>query len=787
VAWLKKPLGDFSASFFSILMIWSDLATPLTSVEDSSMADRGERRVAAERWLFLPLAALFLFVPQAKAQSGPGLSRLGANGTIPTAEYAAVQASKVVSVLYTTEPIDFDGRLDEPVWQLATVAGDFIQYNPLPGAPAIAKTEVRFLYDEENLYVGYFCFDSQADRMSVLDLREDFDFAGGDAVSLIVDSLHDRRSGFAFSFNPAGARRDGQISNDGRSNFDWDGVWDVRTSRNEDGWTAELVVPFKTLRFSGDEMQEWGVNMTRRVPSINEESNWAPVPVRFRATKVSLAGTLIGLEDLSQGINLKIKPFATAGMTQVRVGDQMQTVRSLDRFDDYDGGVDVKYSLTPSMTLDATYRTDFAQVEADQQQVNLTRFNLFFPEKRDFFLENSGTFNFGPGGNLLPFFSRRIGLTQSGTQIPIVGGARLSGQMGQYDFGFLAMKTESAATPQGQVPSNSFTVGRIKRNLLRTSWVGAIVTNRDSTTPGDYNRVYGADAHFLFNDKLEFDTYLLKSQTPGLSGQDQARRFEAAWRDDELLISGEYNGVQENFNPEVGFVRRGDLSQYIGEFEWSPLIRTSPLIRNVSFGTSLDYIQNGSGDLETREQRVSAGVSFENSASATFTLTQTFDRLIEPTRIQGVTLPVGDYTYRLYSFGFRTNSSRKVSANANMDWGEFWDGDRTSFRGTVSWKPDYHFSAELSYNRNQVTLNQIRVVSDLVGARLLYSFTARAFLNAFFQYNGSTHEVSSNIRFNWTYRPLSDIYIVYNDRRDARNNMPLERALIIKLTRLITF
>ena len=258
---------------------------------------------------------------------------------------------------------------------------------------------------------------------------QDFNFGQSDALNLILDTLHDRRSGFMFMTNPGGARRDGQTSNDGESgNIDWDGVWDVKVSRYDGGWIAEYVIPFKTLRFSGTPSQEWGFNMTRAVRRANEESNWAPIPIRFSATRVSLAGTLRGLENIRQGRNINVKPFVVAGSTQVRTGERLETTRSLGRLKDYDGGVDAKYSLTPSLTLDATYRTDFAQVEADQQQVNLTRFNLFFPEKRDFFLENSGTFAFGPGGNLVPFFSRRIGLSAAGTPIPIIGGGRLSGR-----------------------------------------------------------------------------------------------------------------------------------------------------------------------------------------------------------------------------------------------------------------------------------------------------------------------------------------------------------------------
>ena len=436
-------------------------------------------------------------------------------------DYDTAHLDKVVTALRVTESISIDGYLDEAAWDLAVPARNFVQWQPNPGEPSVEQTEVRFLYDGENLYVGVICFDSDTDNLVLTELTEDFNFRSSDGVSVILDSLHDLRSGFNFLTNAAGAKADYQVS-DGRFNQNWDGVWDVKTSINDEGWIAEYMIPFTTLRFSNSPSQEWGVNISRRTLRLNEESYWSPIPVRYNITRLSLAGTLRGLEDIRQGRNLKVTPFVTAGFAQTRppgnpFGDLLAE-------GDYDGGMDLKYSLTPSLTLDATYRTDFAQVEVDQQQVNLTRFNLFFPEQRDFFLENAGTFSFGEGAgfggsSLVPFFSRRIGLGADGAPIPIIGGARVSGQLDRYDIGFLTMKTER----KGSTPSNNYLVGRIKRNLLADSWVGALVTNRDSTIGGDYNRVYGADAHFRF-DRLELDSYILGSDTPGLSGKNQARK-----------------------------------------------------------------------------------------------------------------------------------------------------------------------------------------------------------------------------------------------------------------------
>ena len=718
--------------------------------------------------------ALFLFCPL------PGLSQ-----ETPQIDYETARLERVIDAVRISENISIDGTLEEPVWKLAMPATDFIAQSPRPGFPAQERTEVRVLYDDNNLYVGAYNYHSNVDDIVINELTEDFNFGQSDAITIVLDTLHDRRSAFMFIANPAGARRDIQVGNDGEANNpDWDGLWDVKTQRTSDGWTAEFQIPFTTLRFTTAETQEWGFNVTRAMRGLNEESHWSPLPVRYRASKVSYAGTLRGIENISQGMNLKVKPFALAGVTQTRIDGQMETTRSLTRLKDYDGGVDAKYSLTPSLTLDATYRTDFAQVEADQQQVNLTRFSLFFPEKRDFFLENSGTFNFGPqNSNLLPFFSRRIGLSSAGTPIPIVGGARVSGQIGSYDVGFLGMKTERL---NPTIPSNNYLVGRVKRNLMRNSWVGGIVTNRDSSTEGDYNRVFGSDAHFQFN-RLEFDAYLLGSDTPGRTGNSQAQHLQTAWRDDELTINLERNAVQTNFNPEVGFIRRRDMTQSMGEFFYRPQFTSNPRVRNLTFGTKLDYYEAPNGKIETREHESTLGLDFKNNARADFRVTNTFDRLGTPTKIQGIELPAGDYHYRDYSIGLNSNPSTKIIGNGSYNWGEFWNGHRRSFNGSLGLKPNYHLNVTMNYNRNRVELLNTVATTDLVGARFSYGFNPRAFLNAFFQYNTETHEVSSNIRFNITYRPLSDLYIVYNDRRNTTSGLPLERAFIVKLTRLVSF
>ena len=701
-------------------------------------------------------------------------------------DYEAVRLQRIATAARIHEKISLDGRLEEPAWKLAVPLTGFTQREPKPGQPSPERTEVRILYDDDNLYVGVECFDSDAAHMVVTELKEDFSVTENDGITVIIDSLHDRRSGFALGANPSGAKRDSQITNDNQSNNDWDGVWDVKVSRNPQGYAAEFMIPFKTLRFSDAPSQEWGFNVSRRILRLNEESHWSPVPFRYRGPRIGSAGTLTGLEGIHQGRNLKIKPFLTAGFTESR--------------NEYDGGVDAKFSLTPSLTLDTTYRTDFAQVEVDQQQVNLTRFNLFFPEKRDFFLENSGIFSVGAGGsssfggntNLSPFFSRRIGLSAGGARIPIAGGARVTGRVNRYDVGFLAMKTERL----GSTPSNNFAVGRVKRNFLKNSWIGGLVTNRDSTIPGDYNRVYGADAYFQFYDRLEFDSYLLGSGTPNRTGRNQARKFAAAWRDDELVIAAEYNSVQTSFNPEMGFIRRRDVTNYSGDFSWLPRLKNSRTIRNLVFTASMDYYQNPERKkVETRTHGMTVGAQFLNGGSITLNVEETFDRLANDFLIRSkrlghpsdLPIPAGDYKYLRYTTRFSTNQRRRISGTGTINLGEFWKGHRKTFTGGLGLKPNYHFTLDLNLDHNKANLPNGSFATDLVGARFVYAFSPRAFLDAFFQYNADTHLVSSNIRFNIIHHPLSDLYLVYNDSRYTRNGQPVERAFMIKLTNLFNF
>ena len=700
-------------------------------------------------------------------------------------EAGSAAQSRVLAARRATTPIAVDGRLDEPDWRVAPATSDFVQRTPDTGLAATERTEVRVVFDEDNVYIGVMCYDSEPDQLITKDLRRDYGTQDSDSVAVFLNPLNDDLSGLTFSTNPAGARFDMQSSKDGdEANADWDGVWNVRVTTSEQGWAAEFEIPFKTLRFNKEQADEWGFNVLRRIRRRNEESNWAALPLRYRMVRASLAGRLRGVRDVRPGRNLKVKPFVI-GMVR-----DLPSLPTPCRDDDVDGGLDLKYGMTPSVTLDLTYRTDFSQVEVDRQQVNLTRFSLFFPEKREFFLENRGAFTVAtaPSGlgdsNLIPFFSRRIGLSADGSPIPVVGGARVSGKVGTYDLGVLTMRTEETA----EVPGTTFLVGRVAKHLRPNTWIGALATVREASGRGDDNRVYGVDSNVRITERLEVAGFAYRSDTPGRRGDNVAGLVRLQWRDDELTARTQYDVVQRHFTPGVGFVRRPDTTHVVVGGSWMPRRGPGHVIQNFVLGHDFDYYATGAGDLYARVHRLTGGVGFRNGGYVHVTADSTFERLTQPFRLSGQlsvlpgTTPAGRWGWTRARTGVRA-----VSGSVQVVTGEFWDGHRTSTGGSVGLKPSRHLTVDLTANHDHVTLPRGTFDATLVGTRVLVAFSSRMFLYSFLQYNAATHQFSSNTRFNLIHRPLSDLFIVYNDRRDTLASRPLERTLALKLTNLFDF
>lgn len=678
-------------------------------------------------------------------------------------------------------PITIDGLLTEPQWESAQPATDFIQRLPHTGQPATERTEVRLIYDDLNLYVGVHNFDSAGKKgITIKDIKRDFYTLDSDGFQIVIDTFDDDLNSFLFGTNPGGAKFDMQIGADGAAgNTSWNGVWHVKTNISDEGWQVEMAIPFKTLRFGNKPVQIWGVNFERRVRRKHEDSYWSPLPAAFRLGRVSLGGQLEGIEGIHPGRNLYVKPYVTAPVQRLQ-GDDTDFKPEV--------GMDLKYALGTQSTLDLTYNTDFSQVEADEQQINLTRFSLFFPEKREFFLENAGTFGFGRSRSgfrtdLIPFFTRRIGISDDKRLVPILGGARLSGREGKNSFGFLNMQTDSISG----VPSTNFSVMRYRRNILAKSDVGAMFVNKDEAGPG-FNRTYGVDANFRLIRYLEVSSWLLKTQSPDRDGHDMAANFEVAWWDDLLDLEVRHLNVQENFNPEAGFLQRGAMKRTTGNFMLTPRPRERiPWVRYLGPTVNIDYITDQQGELESRLLQTGFYAVLHNGSEFSFGRRTDFERLDKAFKIRSDTeiLP-GDYNFNEWYMTLKTDMSRLLYGQVGIQSGKFWNGTRDARALGLNVQPGYHFSAGALWTHNDVTLPSGAFTTDLLAARVGYLFATNLFLNTLVQYNSDLHEISSNVRFNFIYRPLADFFLVYNERRSSSGEV-LDRALIAKLTYVVSF
>ena len=690
----------------------------------------------------------------------------------------------VMTATYTEATISIDGVLDEAAWDAAEPATDFVQKDPSEGKPSSERTVVRVLYDRTNLYIGALCHDRSPGELIVRDINRDFDYLEQDSLSVLLDTFGDKRSGFMLSTTPRGGQLDIQILNENRDvNYNWDGIWYVQSHIGDQGWTAEFAVPLKTLRFSREAAQIWGIQFLRRIRRRNETTVWSPVPHRYSNFQMSLNGTLQGLDHLAPGMNLTVKPYVAGGMERF-------ASRNLGADGTFDAGGDAKYGVTPGLTLDLTVNTDFSQVEADTQQVNLSRFPLFFPEKREFFLENAGLFQLGEVYRLGPprteevllFFSRRIGLSEAREPLPILAGARLTGRAGGYYLGLMNIQTRS----RDETPANNFTVARVRRDILANSDVGLMFINRQSSQR-DYNRSFSADANFVFFRDLRMNTVVAGTRTPGLHGHDGMQKLEMTWQNNLVKILGSYLNVQENFNPEVGFVRRrGTIahSELNVRHRFDRGSKLGAVLRDLSPHVIWEGSERPDGETDVKLFRPHVRVELQDGGGIEGTNYRNFERDTEPFTIRpGVVLPPGDYRFDDYQIWYFSNKSKPVSIDARYRSGEFYDGTKVTWKVSGSLKLGYRLTTTVDFEHNDVNLPEGAFLADLLGVRVNHAFSPRMFLNAFVQYNSDTNKVSSNIRFRFIHRPLSDLFVVYNEQRD-RNSGKDDRVLTIKYTHL---
>ncbi|NNC77615.1 MAG: carbohydrate binding family 9 domain-containing protein [Woeseiaceae bacterium] len=682
-----------------------------------------------------------------------------------------------------------DGNVrSDRAWTHVEPATGFYQTRPTQGAPASRKTEVFVGYTETALWIGVVAYDDRPETMIVAESRRDSSLDQTDSFRMIIDGLLSRQNGYVFGTNPAGMQYDAQVTKEGTTgsfagrtgDYDenWDGSWEVRSIVGDFGWSAEMEIPFTTLRYGSAEKQTWGINFQRNIRHANEIVYWAPIGQQNTISRLSKAGSLEGIEVPSQR-NLQITPYVLAMASR---GGEIAGTRSDQEF-----GFDLKYSLTPSLTLDATYNTDFAQVEVDDVVINLDRFSIFLPEKRPFFLENAGQFSVGDNREVELFFSRRIGIV-AGEQVPIEGGVRLSGKVGAAtNVGFLYMQDEGLA---GVASSNDYMVARVSREMGNRGSIGALYVGRDGDgQPGlpagdDSNETYAIDGQIGIGENLLLQTWLAKTSTPGLAGKDDAHALKASFNSANWSSRAYYTKVNEDFNPEVGFLQREDYRRaeffLLRRFRPSMESRLHEVRPHITFRDYWDL----SGFLETGFRHYDVHWEFKNGYQVETGFNHRKDGLKEPFEIiDGVFVPAGTYSGGEIQFSFHTDRSAPLSMEMETTAGERFGGDRLVMTPKIQYRHGETFNAELSFEYSDFDLPVVGgdFAVLLTRLRLAYSFSPKMALQMVTQYEDESKTLSTNIRFSLLRTARSGLYIVYNEfDEQLPNSPPAQRQFVVK-------
>ena len=717
----------------------------------------------------------------------------------PATVSRSAEGGVTVRAVRLAEPLNVDGRLDEPVYATVPAISDFIQQEPRAGELATEKTEAWILFDDRNLYIAARCWDSQPERNIGNEMRRDGAIYQSENLGVILDAFQSGRNGLLFNVSSVGGMEDSALTDETDLNMNWNTVWDARTAKFEGGWTIEIVIPFKSLRYNPGPSQVWGINMRRTVRWKNESSFLSPVP-SFMIGKgifaVSFAATLVGLEVPASGRNLEIKPYAISGLRT-----DLTAEPSLSNEGNGDIGFDAKYGVTKSLTLDVTYNTDFAQVEDDLQQVNLTRFNLFFPERREFFQEGQGIFAFGgvrsgasstASNTPVLFFSRRIGLNNA-RPVPIVGGARITGKAGAYSIGVLNIQSDDELEA-GALPTN-FSVLRFKRDLFRRSNIGALYTRRAETSGGaGASETFGVDALYSASRSLNINAYAARTRAPGVARDDTSHLARLDYDADRYGAQLEYLSVGGNFSPAVGFLRRTDFRRTFAQVRFSPRPARTRMkaVRRFVYQGNLEYVENGAGRVETRATKASFAVEFQNSDRLTVLHARDYELIPRPFVIaSGVTVPTGGYDYQSGQVSYLLGQQRTLSGTFSYEEGSLYGGrKRTVGVSAGRLRLSSQFAIEPIVSVNWVTLPRGDFTRTVVSGRHTYSLTPRMFVSALIQYNSSINTLSTNARLRWEYQPGSELFVVYSDGRDTvSRGFPelMNRAFVIKINRLFRF
>ena len=743
------------------------------------------------------LLPALLYTPAAIAHAG------GASGLPPTLTRAEGRVS-LRAIPLAGRVIHVDGRLDEDIYTQFEPASDFIQQEPKEGEPATERTEAWVFFDEKNVYVSARCLDSHPERMVANEMRRDhFNLFENENFAVIFDTFHDKRNGYMFYTTPIGGLFDGLVTDEGNTNRDWNTVWDAKPQRDGKGWTVEFVIPFKSLRYGAADL--WGINFRRRVRWKNETSYLSAIPASFGRRgiqKLSSAADLVGIKAPANSRAFEMKPYVTG---------QRKTDKALADPNDLGGevGGDAKLSLGSALTLDLTYNTDFAQVEDDLQQVNLSRFSTFFPEKRDFFLEGQGIFalgNQGGGGGggggggqfgstqtPIIFFSRRIGLSD-GALVPIIAGARVTGKVAGLTVGALQMRT--GRDDFTGVRTTDFSVLRIKKDVLKRSTMGVIVTRRDDPRGTPANLVYGGDLNLAFGSAVRLTGLASKSDSGAGAPRDNLfyqGRFE--WNADRYGAEVDQVKVDKNFSPGIGFVPRSNIDRNQVRLRFSPRPKRPLLkgVRKFTWGFNLDNIVSASsGDFQSRQYEGRSETELQNGDQLTLQYKHNQEVVTTPFEVSGgLTVPVGSYRFNGFEVRYQMGQQRRLAGSLGFQRTGFYGGTRTEYQysqGRI--EVNSHLSIEPQIQVNRLDTPFGKVTTKLVSGRINWTLSPRMVASGLTQYNSTTSLVTTNVRFRWEYQPGSDLFVVYGDDRDTlASGFPAlaTRSLIVKFTRLFRF
>jgi hypothetical protein len=714
------------------------------------------------------------------------------------------EGDATIRAVRVSSPLSIDGRLDEQFYRDTPAISDFIQTVPVERGVPSERTEAWISFDDEYVYVSARIWEPGGEDGWVSNemRRDSQQLRQNDNFGVFLDTFYDRRNALAFYVTPIGGFADFQVTNEGNPNFDWNPITEIRTGRFDGGWTLEMGIPFKSLRYRPGSEQVWGVQLRRSVLRNNEWHHLTHVPLAAAGNgsmaifRVSMYGTLVGIEAPPLGSNIEVKPYVTSGLQTDLTGSGPSRNDA-----NIDGGFDAKWAITQNLTADVTVNTDFAQVEVDEQQVNLTRFSLTFPEKREFFLEGRGIYNFGAGGfsggggGGAPtlFYSRRIGLEES-EQVQVLGGGRLTGKIGAFEVGALSMQTDD--NPDVGAESTNFTVVRLRRDIFSRSNVGLLFENRSKSVVAENgsNQAWGLDGSFGLTDEMGLFANYAKSHTSGLNGNDQSYRASFAYDGDRYGTSFEHLVVGDDFNPEIGLVRRRDFRQSAVSARFSPRPASIAWIRQFFFEANLDYLENEQeGYLESRARGGLFQVDLENGDGFTVNVNDNLEFLAEDEQISGAVISAGLHDFRDYQLSYHLGPQRPYQGDLSVQWGGFFTGDRLSVglgNGRAELTPQLSLEPSLEFNWIDLPEagEMVRYDEHVIRTRTTYTFTPRAYVSGLVQYSTGSDSFSGNFRLRWEWAPGSELFIVYTEDRDTgvldRWSELSNRALVVKINRL---